>query len=321
MRNDLKYFLIFLSPIIMASYFIDVFISTNLKKSNQYAEKEYSTWNDLLEGNLNSDVIVYGASRAWRHINPTMISDSLHLSAYNLGIDGHNFWLQYLRHTLLLKNNKKPKLILVSVDMFTFQKREDLYNSEQFLPYMLWNKEIKNATIGYNGFKAMDYEIPLIRYYGKQEAIETAIRSFSGHLSNPVFRIKGYQGREESWNGDFDRAKLTLKNYEVKIDAATVVLFEKFLKECKTQNIKLVFVYSPEYIEGQKFVKNRNEIISIFTRYSKEYHIPFYDYSKDSLSFQKKYFYNSNHLNKTGAELFTGKLIDKLKNTNALQGL
>ena len=93
---------------------------------------------------------------------------------------------------------------------------------------------------------------------------------------------------------------------------------EQFLKECKRDNIKLIFVYTPEYIEGQKFVANRTSIFKTFSKYSKKYEIPFYDYSKDSLCLDKKYFYNSNHLNKTGAEIFTNKLIDTLKSTNAM---
>ena len=305
----------------LLSYFADVFISTNLKRSNKFAEKEYSTWNDILEGKVNSDIIIYGNSRAWVQFNPTMMTDSLHLPTYNLGIDGHNFCLQYLRHRMLLKNNSKPKVIIVSIDMFSLEKRKDLYNLEQFLPYMLWNAEIKSATSGYEGFDFMDYEIPLVRYYGKTEALETAIRFYSGHLSNPICRIKGYQGRNESWNTDFDKAKLTKKNYEVKPDPETIILFERFITECIAGNIKLVFVNAPEYVNGQEFIKNRAEVLAIYTKLSKQYHIPFYDYSNDAISFQKKYFYNTVHMNKMGAELFTAKLIDTLKQSSLIKEL
>jgi hypothetical protein len=321
MKKFIKYFFFFISPLVLLSYFLDFFISNNLKKSNKYAEKEYPTWNAIIDGKVNSDILIYGNSRAWVDFNPTMISDSLHISAYNLGIDGHGFKLQYLRHRMLLKNNNKPKIIIVSVDIFILNNRKELYNSEQFLPYMLWNREIKSATIDYDGFNSLDYDLPLIRYYGKTEALETAIRFFSGHLSNPVCRVKGYQGRNESWNTDFDKAKLTMKKYEVKLDTQTIILFEKFITECKKQNIKLIFVYAPEYIEGQIFTKNRDEVLSLYTKYSHKYNIPFYDYSTDAISYQKKYFYNTNHLNKTGAELFTTKLMDTLKQSSIIKEL
>jgi len=308
MKKFIKQISLFLLPIILISFYADNYISTNLKKSNSFAEKEYSTWNAIIDGKINSDIVIYGSSRAWKHINPTMISNSLNASTYNLGIDGHNFWLQYLRHSMLLENNTKPKIIILSLDVFTLQKVDDLYNSDQFLPYMLWNNKIKDATISYNGFNLIDYEIPLIRYFGKGNAVQTAMKT-----KNKVERIKGYQGRKEQWNDDFNKAKKAMKNYQKQLDPATIVLFERFLNECKSKNIKILFVYSPEYIEGQKFVKNRDEIISLYEKYSKKYNIPFYNYSNDSLSYDKKYFYNASHLNKTGAELFTKKLIDSLK--------
>ena len=132
-------------------------------------------------------------------------------------------------------------------------------------------------------------------------------------LDNKVQRIRGYQAQDKLWNSDFDRAKKTMKNYEKPLDNGTIILFERFLNECETQNIKLLFVYIPEYIEGQKFVKNREKIVSLYKKYSKKNHIPFYDFSNDSISYQKKYFYNASHMNKTGAELFTKKLIDSLQ--------
>jgi hypothetical protein len=312
MKKFIQRISLFILPIILISFFVDNYISINLKKSNSYAESEYSTWNAIIDGKINSEILIYGSSRAWVHINPTMITNSLNVSTYNMGIDGHNFWLQYLRHSLLLENNNtKPKIIILSLDIFTLQKVKDLYNSDQFLPYMLWNDKIRNATISYNGFKSIDYEIPLIRYFGRQNALHTAF--LLKKRVNEVERIKGYQGQDRQWNGDFDKAKKTMKNYEIVLDSASVILFEKFLNDCKNQKIKIIFVYSPEYIEGQKFEKNRDEIMSLYKKLSEKYNIPFYNYSKDSISYQKKYFYNASHLNKTGSELFTKKIIDSLK--------
>jgi len=100
-----------------------------------------------------------------------------------------------------------------------------------------------------------------------------------------------------------------------------IKLFEKFLSECKVQDINLIFVYAPEYKEGQKFLEKREEVIKIYKKYSEQYQIPFYDYSNDAICYQKKYFYNSVHMNKTGAELFTTKLIDTLKQSNLIKNL
>ena len=307
----------FLIPFIITAYLTDIFISKYLKKQNNYAVGEYSIWNDLFDGRVNSDIIIYGNSRAWVHVDPTIISDSLGATSYNLGIDGYGFDMQYLRHSLLLHHNKKPKLIIQSVDIFTLEKRTDLYNSDQFLPYMLFNKEIKNVTHDYEGYNHWDYEIPLVRYYGKTNAIKAAIRMFLFPGNNPVMRIKGYQGQDKPWNNDFDEAKKKMNSYKVKTNTAFKCRFEKYLNECERGHLNIVLVYSPEYIEGQKFVSNRDSIIRLYKSYSKKYKIPFYDFSNDSISFQKGLFYNAMHLNKRGSILFTNKLVKILKNNNS----
>jgi len=80
----------------------------------------------------------------------------------------------------------------------------------------------------------------------------------------------------------------------------------------------VIFVYTPEYIEGQKFISNRNDVLGIVSRFSTKYDIPFYDFSNDSITFQRQYFYNTMHLNKAGAEKFTNGLIGKLKESKLI---
>ncbi len=91
------------------------------------------------------------------------------------------------------------------------------------------------------------------------------------------------------------------------------MLFNQFIKEIKEEDIDLIFVYGPEYIEGQDFVKNRNEIFSIYEEISNKEKIPFFNYSDDNMCFDKLLFYNSQHLNKKGANKFTEELIKDLQ--------
>ena len=110
--------LVFFLPIILMVYVMDIFISKNVRKSNK---GENPVWSDLYGGAINSDIVVYGASRAWQHFDTKIIADSLNHSTYNLGIQAYDFRMQLLRHRLLLKYNKKPRLIIQSLDFLTFQ--------------------------------------------------------------------------------------------------------------------------------------------------------------------------------------------------------
>ena len=177
---------------------------------------------------------------------------------------------------------------------------------------MLFNTEIKKATVKYEGFKPIDYELPLIRYYGKKEALKNALKLFINPTSESVIAIKGYKPNDLVWIPD----SYKVKNIYLKPDTALISLFENFLNECNKKKIKIVFVYSPEYVERRNTFINRKKVFNLFNMFSKKYSILFYDFSNDTISYKKKYFYNVSHLNKTGADLFTNKLIDTLKRTN-----
>ncbi len=312
MKQFLRRLSFFFLPLILLSYPIDLGISYLLRQSES-CSGEYEVWSDIYDSKINCDLSIYGSSRAWVHIDPKILKDSLNINAYNFGIDGHNFWLQYLRHIEYMKHNKAPKEIILSLDLFTLQKIADLYKLEQFLPYMLWNKNMKEYTKSYNGFTTFDYYIPLIRYAGKFQVLKTSLNILFNGKSKTKTRSFGYKGMEMEWNSDFDVAKKNKVKYKINFDSNSIILFERFINECRTLNINLIFVYSPEYIEGQYFVSNRKELIEMYKMYANKYGLKFYDYSADEISFDQKLFYNALHLNKEGSIIFTRKLAHDLK--------
>jgi hypothetical protein len=315
MKSFIKHISIFVLPIILFAYPLDLLISNNLKKSHDYYG-ELEVWNAIYKGNINSKNLIYGSSRAWVGINPQILADTLQTSVYNLGIDGHNFWLQYLRHLEYLENNKLPKQIILAVDFGSLQKRKTLYLYEQFLPYMLWNKNITKYTKSYIGFNYFDYYVPLKRYIGKPNVLKNAFYLGLSNNKDSFYRTLGYKGIEKKWTNEFEIAKNTISSYKVSIDTESVALFDTFLLECKKNNINVVIVYTPEFIEAQKFIKNREEILDIYKLHAKKHDVPFLDYSKNSLNYDKQYFYNATHLNKTGANLFSEILANDLKKLN-----
>ena len=146
---------------------------------------------------------------------------------------------------------------------------------------------------------------------GESNAVQFAVK-MSKVKTHSTSRIRGYEGQQLTWNKDLDEAKRRNEKIKTKIDPATVQLFENFLVDCAKNNTEVVFVYTPEYIEGQRLFENRDAALSTFSALSKKYHIKYFDFSANFMSFNKTYFYNSLHLNKSGSELFTQQLIDSL---------
>lgn len=310
--------LLFLLPLIVIAYPLDVFFSKTLKKSHKYSG-EIEVWNDIYSGKITADIAVYGSSRAWVHVDSQVLEDSMKTSVYNFGMNGHNFWLQYLRHKEYLACNKQPRLILQSVDAFTLEKRENLYQAEQFLPYMLWNNDIYTFTRSYIGFNLFEYFIPLIRYSGRTAEILDILRN--GETAENC-RKKGFTAVDRTWGDDLKKAQIQKKSYAITFDPESILLFEAFIRECREKQIELILVYTPEYIEGQKFISNRGRLINLYKEYGKKYHLTFLDYSGDEICLDKNLFYNASHLNRRGAEIFSRKLAGDIKNkrTTAYSG-
>ena len=311
MIRFLKNIFFFFIPIIGASFVLDSFFSTKLKQQSTLVKGEYDVWDDIFEGKIKSDIIIIGSSRAWVHFNPSIITDKTKYSAYNIGLDGHPFFLQKTRFDVLKKYNKNPKLLIVSLESNSLFKRPDLYNHHQFLPYLRSNKEdLKKDLLQFKGFNSYDFELPLTRFYGNFYILKEL---FLNYKNTSKIRTKGFKGEEKEWTKDFKKAKKKYNSINVKVDEITSQKFKNFIKENIKEDINVVLVYSPEYIEGQNFISNRDSIVDIYKNISKDNSIPFIDFSKDSICYKKKYFYNATHLNKKGANLFTNKLIDTLK--------
>jgi hypothetical protein len=303
---------IFIIPLLLLLFVLDYTLSYYLKKSNSVVG-EYEVWTDIYNSNIDADMEIMGSSRSWIHIDPQILSDSLSLSAYNFGMDGQNFWIQYFRHKEFITHNQQPKYILWSADVFALSREEGLFNSDQFLPYMLYNFNIYKHTKVYIGYSFWDYVLPLIRYGGRIKAIRASLKvCFHKNRVNKV-RKKGFAPQYRQWNSDFEKAKEANILYKVELNTETIALFEQFIRECNNAGIKLILVYTPEYIEGQQYVVNRDEIFKLYRYYSTQYNIPFLDYSNDSICLDKTFFYNAEHLNAKGAETFSKKLASDLK--------
>ena len=284
-------------------------ITQGLKKTKY---SDYAEWNDIFEGRINADLVISGSSRAWVQISPKIVEDQTNCSAYNLGMNGHNLYLQHNRYRNYIEYNREPKFLIQTLGNTTLSKRKDLYNYQQFLPY-LGKETITEAVYTYEGLNKWDKFLPFHRYIGEYRIIKVGLFEFLGIKKFSNGKYKGYKGNDAKWNGEeFEKLKKSNKRLRVKIDRRSVRIFEAFLKYCKDKNIKLFLVYPPHYIGGQAITENHQEIMGLYKNLASEYDTPFLDYSNHKLSADKKNFYNVGHLTRSGAELFTEILIEDL---------
>lgn len=283
---------------------LDVFISTGLKKSQSFF---FVDWNSIYSGKINADIIVNGNSKAWHHVSPKILDSICNMSSYNLGIDGYDFIMQKAKYDVYLNHNTSPKVVIHIIGINTLVMRDDLFQKEQFAPY-LTDTIIKNATSKYKGYSFFDYHVPLLRYAGQYKLIPNSVISLLGFSDTQKYKnkYKGYEAYNKSWDGTFDTfiaANPNGKSFD--INSNSLKLFKNYLETEKQNNTKIFLVYSPTYFESHSYVLNRNEIIKTFQDIAYNTNISFLDYSNLELTKDKSYFYNSQHLNKKGAELFS----------------
>ena len=297
----------------LSLYTFALMVDTGLKKSrNAY----FASWNDLYSSKIDADLLIMGSSRAEFQVSSKILDSTLSLNAYNLGLSAWHFDMQYARFRMYLQHNCKPKYIIQNVDVYGFSKRSDVADSPQFLPY-IQDTILQKTFRGHKGeFDFYQRNIPLLKYKNYQKIAFEGFFDFVGfsNLYDTTSKYKGYRGNNYVWNKDFETFKKRFpKGAKYRFDKEVKQQFNEYLAFCQRENIKVFLVYAPEYYEVQPYYKNKSELINLCYASVKKYDCHFLDYSKNPLCYDRKYFYNSQHLNKTGAELFSLDLGNKIK--------
>jgi len=303
------FFLVLL--VIPLLYVVNYITDKGMSKSGM---EKFAEWNDIYASRINANVLIMGSSKAKMIISPKILDSTLHVNSYNLGMDGWQFNMQYARFRIYLQHNKKPAYIIQAIDFPFFEDRADLFEYDQFIPY-LTDSIIRNTTSQYTGrFTFPELYFPFFKYNHHLTLIQEGIKNYFKKDSASPIPTKGYQPWELTWDSSFNNFKRSNPDgIKVAIQKKMVDEFTEYLQYCKDNNIQVIFEMSPVYCEVFPMEKNLNDVQQIFNQLASKYNIPILDYSRDTLSLHKKYFFNSQHLNKTGAEIYSHTLANGLK--------
>jgi hypothetical protein len=317
MRFFLLNILKFIIPIIIFLFISDHIITQGLRVSGY---GEYKEWNEIFNGNINADLVINGSSRPFTAISPSILDSVLHLKSFNLAMNGSEFCHTNTKYLIYNEFNKAPKIVIQALDMHSLRKTDALPFPEQFLPYFE-NDLIKKLVVSYGDFSTFDFYIPSFKYLYKYTVQFVGICEYFNliHFNNRNY--KGYRKTNlKTWDGEGETTKFIIKHPHgivINLDTISVKLFDSFLQNSKKLNIKVILVYPPLFIEYQYLIINREEIMNLYKQFTKKYDLIFLDYSNDPISYNKSLFYNANHLNAEGSEIFSKKLsIDIKKKLN-----
>lgn len=312
---QLKKFLINLSVFVILylilAYPLQYIVDTGLKKSD--FSTEYKEWDDITKSRINADIIIQGSSKAWKQISPKKFEQAFKLSTYNLGMDGQHFPMQKWRSDVYLKYNKRPKYIIQIVALTELQNPVIQYNYTQYIPYL--NEGFIERFGGNSYLDWRDFYIPLYKYCHNTGMIEAGLRNFFNTHDNRQGKYKGFRSQNTNWT-ESDLNDFKKKNphgMTVEIDPVAYSDFENMIKSCAKARIDLILVCPPTPVSFQNEIVNHAAIMNIYQNFSAKYGLKYLDYSKDTLCLDKAMFYNFNHLNTKGVEIFNEQLINDLK--------
>ena len=279
-------------------------------------DKDFTDWNRLFNGKINVPMVFLGSSRAEAHFDPNIIEKKTGIPCYNLGVSGASFVFQQLRWKSYLAHNAMPRIVVQSIDLYALAGGESLPQKQQYLPYYdepaLFDRlKIIDKTV------LIEKWVPMSKYRGYEGEIIKGLNAYWGKsYTGP--KVKGYHLHAEAWNHDFDNFKKSLGGKKIDYSKSNFskgfAMLQELIKDCEKHNAKLILVWTPSYFELNKLqepmlTKIKNAIATIARNKN---NMVFWDFTNDYLNTDKKYFYNSYHLNNKGVAIFCDQFSDSL---------
>ena len=256
--------------------------------------------NNYICNQVDTDILVFGSSRAFHHYNPTILMDSLGKSCYNCGQDGNGIILNYARYQLICQHYH-PQLIIYDVS-----PKFDLLAGEDNHKYLNWIKAYYDKDGIAEVFEAVDhiekYKMLCQMYRYNSNFIQIASDCIHPLQSEG---INGFRPVDK----DMDTMKINTNieeqtNYQ--FDTLKISYITKMLE--LSPDTKFIFVVSPIW-----YGMNTTQLQPIID-ICKSRDIPFFDFSNDpKYVHHNEYFYDGSHLNARGADEFTRDLIRYIK--------
>ena len=308
MKNRLWYRLgvktiVFIVCVIAVDFIIGKFF--DVLGDRIYDKDPKATPSDYMVKNMESDVVVLGASIASRHYIPSMIEDSLLLSAYNCGFDGTPFVVQNSLLNLML-DRYKPKVIVWEIGEVSMETEKDIKHIAYLYPYYDKNKQARAIVDGTDRFQRFRM---LSKTYRHNSEVLNELKTLLGPAPRESqLSLKGYMPLDTT--GYIFPTKIH-KKFANTLDTNKVVLLESTIIRCKESNVPIVFSSSPRYIENYDEIKASHSYRALIDVANK-YDVPFLDfyelYSNDSTLFK-----DNAHMNDKGARKYMGVFIPALK--------
>ncbi len=251
----------------------------------------------------DSQVMIFGSSRAVNILNPAVLASELKASCFNAGRMGQSVFYHYAVLEAVLKRYT-PAVVILSIDAADFAKGQEDYDKlSQLLPYYSEHPEIRAVAEMKGPFE----KIKMLSFIYPYNSLVLPIMKAKLAPGNGNYMNNGYMPLEKKVQGPrlkVDYAKTAL------LDSNKVNAYRKFIDACKERNVQLFIVCPPYRIDAS----GTDKTIETAGAIAKEQGIDFFNYARDTFyTANDGYFADFRHLNKTGADIFSLEVAKKIK--------
>ena len=305
----IKRSIIFLIILIISDQFIGLILSRLFISQKTGHEQSLN----YVFSECKADVLFFGNSRAQHHYDPRIISDSLHMTCYNSGMDGgHSVVMADAQIQVILKRHS-PKIILLELSSSSFLGgvKNDYARLSILRPY-------------YKTFPEIRPFVELIGPYEKYKLL-SGIYPFNSRVID-IIRFNTNIDDNRKWIFDgyipikvrvMDKSMISTKEAipdDAEIDTIKVKSFKNIVSLCERKRIKLILSISPkfnsDYSDNHKLTQPQKE----FYKIADEHHLLILDFYKDKRFIHNmKLFADPSHMNEYGAAKYSSIVGGELK--------
>ena len=273
----------------------------------------YNDWNLIFEGKIKEPMVFLGSSRAEAHFDPIIIERNTGIPSYNLGMPAASLKYQKVKWKSYLAHNH-PQIVIQNIDLHALLGKGQP-SKRFYIPYY-HDSALYQELQKLDKTVRLEKWIPMSKYRDNEALVYKGILGCFGKKYR-LKKIKGHHKHHESWNTDFDLYKKSLKGKPVDYSDAHFSEGFKELKEliadCKKRNVTLILVWTPAYYELSA-LQNPTflNVKAAVTKMAYENNIAFWDFSNGDFNRNKKFFYNSYHMNAEGVSVFCNQFSDSL---------
>lgn len=302
-KESLMFVLIF---VVLLSSFTFV-----VKKGVTYStDTQTGKVNKIMNHQIDPALIIFGSSVAEVGINSNLLSRLSGIKTYNAAIDGTRYQ-QYKPLVQELNNySKNCKYVVFGVSYFDFIQTDQLTEPSRYYAHIS-NENIYSAFYGISPEKVA--KIKYIPFYELTQFNQTFYKnSFLGwkNLITSSFPEDSNQGFIPSKLVSYENTTVSPGKQRLKLNNHLIQDFADLKKELNESGRKVVVVFMPMHISGQEQFSNLEAVVNEI-KFLADQNL-FFDFSKSNICLDTAMFYNNNHLNRKGADVFTKEFAESL---------